>query len=306
MCKFTSITQFTLALLCLLWLSCADELREPLTEDDFIAPGDIALQPTGTQGTQGTDATGTSYISEKDGATMRLIPAGEFEMGAPFNEGGGDEHPVRTVYLDDFYIDAYKVTNALYATFLNAQVKHVGDDGKVWLDIGDGDELIELVGGQYRPKAGFENHPVIEVSWYGAAAYAQWAGTRLPTEAEWEKAARGRLVGKRYPWGDSIDATKANYNSNVGSTTPVAQYPPNGYGLYDIAGNVWEWCMDEYQSGFYAKSPRNNPVAGGRISFVNNNFTSVITYRVFRGGSWSSNPGILRVAQRSHLSSPRA
>jgi len=140
-------------------------------------------------------------ISEIDGATMRLIPAGEFEMGDHFNEGTDWERPVHMVKVDAFYMDVTEVTNAMYAVFLNAVGKHVGDTGNVWLDIGDGDELIELVGGQYRPKAGFEEHPVIEVSWYGAAAYCQWAGKRLPTEAEWEKAARGGLVGKRYPWG---------------------------------------------------------------------------------------------------------
>ncbi|MCZ6680191.1 MAG: SUMF1/EgtB/PvdO family nonheme iron enzyme [Candidatus Poribacteria bacterium] len=137
-----------------------------------------------------------------------------------------------------------------------------------------------------------------EVSWHDAAAYAQWAGKRLPTEAEWEKAARGGLVGKRYPWGDEIDSPKANYGFNVGRTTPVGNYPSNGYGLYDMAGNVWEWCMDEYRSGFYANSPRKNPIAGGLIAFANNNFTTVKTIRVLRGGSWGDDPYVLRVADR--------
>ncbi len=96
-------------------------------------------------------------ISEKDGASMRLIPAGEFEMGDHFNEGFADELPVHTVSLDDFYMDVNEVTNAMYATFLNAVGQHIGDGGNVWLEIGDGDELIELVGGQYRSKPGFED-----------------------------------------------------------------------------------------------------------------------------------------------------
>ena len=241
-------------------------------------------------------------IWEKDGATMRLIPAGEFEMGS--NDGVSGEKPVHSVSLDAFYMDVYEVTNAQYATFLNAVGKHQ-DAGLEWLDIGDGDELIELVGGVYRPKSRFADHPVIEVSWYGAAAYAQWAGKRLPTEAEWEKAARGGPVGKRYPWGDAISHDDANYSGTGGRdkwsrTAPVGSFLPNGYGLYDMAGNVWEWCMDEYQSGFYASSPRSNPIAGGLISFVNNNFTSVKTSRVLRGGSWVDNPLNLRVASRDY------
>ncbi|HIE29356.1 TPA: hypothetical protein EYP66_18960 [Candidatus Poribacteria bacterium] len=252
---------------------------------------------------EGDVKTFKEIIFAKDGAKMRLIPAGEFEMGDHFNEGFSDERPVHTVYLDDFYIDVYEVTNAMYAKFLNTKGSHVGDGGDVWLEIGDGDELIELVDGRYRPKSGFENHPVVEVSWYGAAAYARWAGKRLPTEAEWEKAARGGLVGKRRPWGDDITHNDANYENTGGQdrwlkTSPVGSFPPNGYGLYDMMGNVWEWCMDEYIEGFYADSPRHNPIAGGAIV---NNFTNVKAPRVLRGRSWDDLPNDLRVAFRGGL-----
>jgi len=195
-------------------------------------------------------------ITGEDGVKMALIPEGEFSMGDHHhNVGASDEKPVHTVYLDAYYIDVYEVTNAQYAKFLNGYGSNEDTAGHTLLDIGDSDCLIEKVGNTYKPKAGYENHPVIEVSWYGAAAYAQFYGKRLPTEAEWEKAARGGLVGKKYPWGDSEpDGSNANFadkNTNYSwrdktvddgyeRTAPVGSYVPNGYGLYDIAGNVWE------------------------------------------------------------------
>ena len=168
---------------------------------------------------------------------MVLIPGGEFLMGS--NYGGPDETPIHKVYLDAFYIDKYEVTKLQFSEFLNEKGNQE-EGGVDWLDTSDEDCLIEYRDGKYQPKSGYENHPVIEVSWFGARAYAEWAGKRLPTEAEWEKAARGGLVGKKYPWGDSIDSSKANYGENVGQTTPVGRYPPNNYGLYDMGGNVWE------------------------------------------------------------------
>ena len=189
---------------------------------------------------------------------MELIPAGEFRMGS--NERD-NEKPVHSVYVDAFYMDKYEVTNAEYAEFLNAKGKHT-DAGQTWLAVGHQNARIEYVNRAYRSKAGYENHPVVMVSWYGAMAYAEWVGKRLPTEAEWEKAARGGLSGLKYPWGAGIDSTNANYNLHVNDTTVVGKYAANGYGLYDMSGNVWEWCLDEYNSGFYAVSPSQNPVSG--------------------------------------------
>ena len=225
---------------------------------------------------------------------MVLIPAGEFQMGSNDSDADDDEKPVHTVYVDGFYMDKYEVTVGQYKQFIRVTGHRALPDGV----------------SKYSPT---DKHPVVYVSWHDAMAYAQWAGKRLPTEAEWEKAARGGLRGKTYPWktypwGNAIDFNKANYDThvgktaadyrNVGKTTAVGKRPPNGYGLYDMAGNVWEWCLDEYSVGFYKSSPSRNPISGDSISYVINNFTNVKSPRVLRGGSWYTGPGLLRVAAR--------
>ena len=237
--------------------------------------------------------------SEKDGAKMRLIPAGEFEMGNSLEEGGDDERPVHTVYVGSFYIDVHEVTNAQYKQFMQ-ETGHAAP--AFWED----------------PDLNAPNHPVVGVSWYDAVAYCQWAGKRLPTEAEWEKAARGGLVGKRHSWCDeSPEAFQCNFadkqapdwanwadrslDDGYQFTAPVGAYPRNGYGLFDMPGNVWEWCMDAYDPRAYASSPKDNPVAGGLIAFDNNDYTNVTTHRVHRGGSWLHPPGNLRVSNRNSL-----
>ena len=242
-------------------------------------------------------------ITGKDGAEMALIPAGEFEMGSNDYDS---EKPIHKVYLDAFYMDKYQVTNEKYAEFLNNYGRDADSAGHKLIYLDDESCLIEKSGNNYRPKSGYENHPVIDVTWYGAAAYAQYYGKRLPTEAEWEKAARGGLTGKKYPWGDEIDPTKANYNDGSRNWSvedmlkylkPVGSFPDNGYGLYDMAGNAWEWCADEYDSGYYSKSPKNNPTGPGTpILFVNDNFTNVKTSRVCRGGSLNNSPNDVRCA----------
>ena len=261
---------------------------------------------------------GCDQSKQSQTAGMVLIPAGEFAMGSNSgsdsikmdnsmnesefamgsNSGSSDEKPVHSVYVDAFYMDKYEVTNAQYAEFLNAKGRHT-DGGQIWLDLGDGDEKIEYIAGKYRARSGYENHPVIEVSWYGAMAYALWKGKRLPTEAEWEKAARGNLSGRKYPWGDTIDSSRANYDKNIGGTTAVGKYRANGYGLYDMAGNVWEWCLDEYNSSFYARSPARNPLSGANsIRWLLDNYTGVKSGRVLRGGSWFDAAHYVRAATR--------
>jgi len=231
---------------------------------------------------------------------MVLIPAGEFRMGS--NRGDSDEKPVHTVYVDAFYMDKYEVTNAQYAEFLNEMGKH-REGGLRWYDTGDAAARIALLGGRYEVSVGYENHPVTEVSWYGAMAYAAWAGKRLPTEAEWEYAARGGLSGSTYPWGNAdADATRENFNNNVGDTTAVGKYPPNGYGLYDMAGNVWEWCLDQYNSSFYAVSAVRNPLSGAqRLGWLLDNYIGVKSLRVLRGGSWINLVSHLRSGRRGNM-----
>ena len=235
---------------------------------------------------------------------MALIPAGSFRMGDTFIEGYSDERPVHTVYMDAFYMDVCEVTSAQYCVFLNNQGNQT-EGGGTWLNIGSSLCLITQSGEQFAPRSGYEDHPVINVTWYGALAYSQWAGKRLPTEAEWEKAERGGLQEKRYPWGDeNPGGGKCNYLEYSGpltsgmpnlyrgrGTLPVGSFEPNGYGLYDMAGNVWEWCQDWYNSDYYIyclKSQKNNPTGA-----------STGTYRVLRGGSWLNDPSPLRCANRS-------
>ena len=190
---------------------------------------------------------------------------------------------MHTVYLDAFYMDKYPVTIKRYTEFLNATDYREPDWDKV-----EGYFPIN------------EQSLMICVSWHDAMAYAKWADRRLPTEAEWEKAARGGLTGEKYSWDNSIDETKANYNNNVwngrvkgegrhGTTMSVGSYPPNGYGLYDMAGNVWEWCLDEYEEQFYLDSPERNPEAGGNsVTELVESCEHVRTLRVLRGASRST------------------
>lgn len=231
-------------------------------------------------------------IIGQDSAEMALIPAGEFQMGS--NDGGSSEKPVHTVYVDAFYMDKYEVTNAQYKKFVDANPEWRKD--RIADRFHDSDYLKYWNRNNY--PSGKADHPVVYVSWYAAMAYSQWAGKRLPTEAEWEKAARGGLAGKKYPWGDTINASKANYDRNVNDTTPVGQYAPNGYGLHDMAGNVWEWCLDRYNQDFYEGSPRRNPIFGGSIQSITDNYTNNKYHRVLRGGSWYYNAANVRCARR--------
>ena len=223
-------------------------------------------------------------------ANMVLIPAGEFQMGSSDSDAYEEEKPVHTVYIDAFYMDKYEVTNAQYKAFIDANPEWRKD--RIPGQYHDGGYLKHWNGNNY--PIGKGDHPVVYVSWYAAMAYAEWVRKRLPTEAEWEKAARGGLAGAKYPWGNSIDSSDRNFidlrqkiSETNPATTPVGQYPKNGYGLYDMGGNVMEWCIDEFDPGFYAKSPRWNPIAGANsVNEIINDSVNVKSDRVKRGGMW--------------------
>ena len=247
------------------------------------------------------------YLPEKDEPcaetvpgrpeNMVLIPAGKFQMGSNDPESFG-EQLVHTVHVDAFYMDTHAVTNLEYQQFLidnSSWQKDLIDD-----NFHDGDYLLNWAGNNY--PAGQANHPVTWVSWYGAMAYAMWVGKRLPTEVEWEYAARGGLSGQKYPWGDVLSAAQANYDRNVGHTTAVGNYAANGYGLYDMSGNVWEWCIDLYDDDFYFSSPRKNPRSGtNEPEWIMDNFIDITAERVLRGGGWSASPQSICVAHRFRL-----
>lgn len=200
---------------------------------------------------------------------MVLIGAGEFLMGSPDGEGNEDEHPRHTVYLAAYHICRYPVTNGQFARFISETGYDAGNKWKSSVNAGE------------------ENHPVVHVSWIDAMAYCRWAGGTLPTEAQWEKAARG-TDGRIYPWGNTWDQTLCHMNSK--GTTAVGAYPGGAspYGIMDMAGNVWEWCSDCYAVSYYRCSPLKDPE--GPVSGK---------WRVVRGGSWGqASPSHFRCAAR--------
>ncbi len=273
---------------------------ETVTIAGPFAPGPLAL---GLQW-EGEAVTLNYTVEEPIPEGMVLIPAGSFQMGSEDEEAYDAEKPVHTVHLDAFYMDVYEVTNAQFKAFVDAnpdwQKDRIEDR---FHDVRYLEHWSRWTGNTYPTEKA--DHPVVNVSWYAAMAYAQWAGKRLPTEAEWEYAARGGLAGKKYPWGDD-EPTPADANRSANATigtTPVGQYPANGYGLYDMAGNVYEWCLDAYDEDFYAESDNSrNPIAGGMtIQWLRENFTTIPTdsRRVFRSSSWWSPADSLRVSYRS-------
>ncbi len=217
-------------------------------------------------------------IDEK-GVTMRLVPAGEFTMGS--ESGNNGEEPIHQVYLDAFYMDIYEVTNAAYKSCVAADVCDPPQSTSSYTH------------DDYYENSQYDDYPVIYVDWNQANAYCEWRGASLPTEAQWEKAARGD-DGRTYPWGEGISCSQADYYDGnkdcIGDTTEVGSYESgkSPYGMYDMAGNVWEWVADWYDLIYYANSPSSNPLG-----------PSSGEYRALRGGSWYYNDYYLRASYRS-------
>lgn len=220
-------------------------------------------------------------VHEKDGAEMVLIPAGPFLYGSKEDdkEARQREKPQRVVELPAFYMDKYLVTNERYCRFLNEEQPDGEKLGR-WIYLTGSFEnekcRIGKKGKVYYVEKGFEQYPVIYVSWYGAGAYAKWAGKKLPGEEEWEKAARG-TDGRKYPWGEEWEKERCNSReSRIWMTTPVDKYPAgvSEFGCFDMAGNVWEWTKSEYEG--------------------------VKGYFVLRGGSWCNVPDYCRCAFRNY------
>lgn len=262
---------------------------------------------------------------------MQLIPAGEYYMGSQDGEGFAEdgEGPVRKISLDSFYMDAYAVTNQQFAQFVKDTSYRTDAEKYGWsfvfhlfLTLEKDQQSIESVrqtpwwckveGAYWQqpegPSSGIADrldHPVVHISWNDAIAYCQWAGARLPTEAEWEYAARGGLERKKYPWGDLLKVDGQHqcniwqgkfptHNSAADGfigTAPVDAYSPNGYGLYNVAGNVWEWCLDWFHPTYRKHDKKHNPKGLKKG-----------TDKVMKGGSYlchSSYCNRYRVAARS-------
>ncbi len=228
---------------------------------------------------------------------MVLVEGGTFMMGS--HEGRRDEKPVHNVRVNSFYMSKYEITNAEYCKFLNVMGNQTeGGAGARWLNIYSYFCQIKKVNGTFVPKLGKDNYPVICVTWYGARAYCKWKGGRLPTEAEWEYAARGGKKSKGYKYAGSnkieevgwYDGNSHNSENNLfrdRGTYPVGQKKPNELGLYDMSGNVYEWCDDKWHNDY-----NGAPVDGS-------SWRGEGSKHVIRGGGWGDNPGRCRVAFRS-------
>lgn len=269
----------------LLLVACSDSDRTRPIENVPTDANSQASTPILTSVSLESELTVT--FTDDHGVPMTLVPAGPFEMGS--NDGAEDERPVHIVTLDDFYMDQFEVTNGQYATCVDAGVCDPTTDTTAFES-----SYSRRV---YYGNPAYLDFPVIYANWYEAKDYCEWRGARLPTEAEWEKAARGGLKGKSFPWGNESPICEVgakngakfddNEDCNDTDTTQVGSYGPNSYGLYDMAGNVWEWVSDFYDADYYASSPANNPSGPEDGS-----------YPVVRGGSWNNRPDRLTVSDR--------
>lgn len=246
-----------------------------------------------------------SVIEGADGKEMVLVPGGYFTFGSA--DGMSDEAPVRKIFLDVFYLDKYEVTNREFQRFVEATGYHTTAEQRGWGWVWVGEAWEKVDEAYWRQPLGpgsdalqTSDHPVVHMSWGDATAYCTWAKKRLPSEAEWEKRARGSS-GRIYPWGDELPEKegvfRANYNQGKEArdgflqTAPVGSFPQgrSPYGAMDMGGNVWEWVSDWYEAQYYEKAWYKNP-QGPRWGMV----------KVLRGGSWFESETSLRASRREY------
>ena len=243
-----------------------------------IAPAVISktelVHPTSVQSS--TVVSQFDEILDSKGVWMRLIPAGKFTMG---RNVGFDERPAHSVYLDAYYIDKYEVANVFYKACVDQGVCKPPK------------KISSATHTDYYTNLDFNIYPVVYVDFNMAKTYCEWRGAKLPSEAQWEKAARG-TDQRTYPWGEGIDESLANYNSIAGDTNSVLSYAKgvSPYGIYNMSGNVSEWIADWYVEDYFQHSPSSNP-QGPESS----------NYRVLRGGSWSGLDGFVSTTYRTKV-----
>lgn len=246
----------------------------------LIAAFTIAIFLAGCASTHNSQPVGPDD-DEIEIGEMIFVPSGEFVMGSQIGSFGQDpdETPAHTVSLSGYYISAYEVTNSEYARFLSDST-----GGQTHWNY-----QMEIVpeGSSFRPKIGKDDYPVRFVTWYDAVAYAEWIGGRLPSEAEWEKAARGPNDRRLFPWGDHISDGQANFANPSGLWEVGTALGRSYYGCWDMAGNIWEWTNDWYDGHYYSGSPYRDPpgpISGDEKSV--------------RGGGYMNDEKLLRCSER--------
>ena len=255
-------------------LQVLDVIRRELAEPETAFTATATSTPS--EVLAAVHQAGETMISSVDGMTLVYIPAGEFEMGS--TSGNPDEAPVHAVQLDGYWLDRTEVNNVMFSSFLNS-AGNQSEGGTNWLNSLNPSVWISEQDGVWQPLPGKENYPIVGISWYGANAYCIWAGRQLPTEAQWEYAAKG-VDAHRFPWGnDDLSCDRARFLGCGNKPVEVGSLPlgSSAFGVFDLAGNVAEWVNDRYAADYYLQSPRLNPP--GPINGY---------YRVFRGGSWGS------------------
>lgn len=229
---------------------------------------------------------GDETTSSVDGMAQVYLPGGKFQMGGFDTDAQPDEKPTHAVSLNPFWMDKVEVTNGMYQLCVKAGVCQLPR------------QLRSAGQENYFTNADFADYPVVYVSWEDAKTYCEWAGRRLPTEAEWELAARGTGDYRRFPWGEnSPDGNLANYDYQIRDTTRVGSFPQGAspFGVLDLAGNVWEWVADSYSANYYNQTSEQNPTGpGGQPGGP----------KSIRGGSWADNFKDLRVSNRGYAAAP--